>query len=66
MRNLLNQAIIQSKSSLFKLLDIRDWIAFFEGDLTINSVKFDVIKAMQTVKDIMNYRANLMNMNINI
>ena len=64
--SLLNQAIIQSKSSLFKLLDIRDWIALFDDNLTINNTKFNVFMAIQTVKDIMSYRANLMNMNISI
>lgn len=55
----LSQAIIQSKSSLFRLLDIRDWLDFFDGTLSVRNFRFDVVETLQTIKDIVNYRADL-------
>lgn len=55
----LSQAIIQSKSSLFRLLDIRDWLDFFDGKLRVKNIRFDVVETLQTIKDIVNYRADL-------
>ena len=49
---------------MYKLVDIRDWIDFFDGKLKIKRVKFDVTKTFQSIMDIMNFRAGLMNVQL--
>lgn len=60
----IRSTIIQSKSALYKLEDIRDWIDIYDDKFKVKNLKFDVCKTIKTIIDVMNFRVESQQINL--
>ena len=60
----IRSTIIQSKSALYKLEDIRDWIDIYDDKFKVKGLKFDVCKTIKTIIDVMNFRVESQQINL--